>query len=62
MNDYFFQVTTDKLKLFMRLTPEERLLWLEEAHEFVKHSVSKDKLTQWKQYLKGGNKDGKSKT
>jgi len=34
-NDFAFEVTVDKLRLYKRLTPEERFQWLEEAHEFV---------------------------
>jgi hypothetical protein len=39
------------LKLFAKLTPAERLRWLEEAHEFVSKVISYEQLKQWKLYL-----------
>ncbi|MCX8068987.1 MAG: hypothetical protein N2738_00625 [Thermodesulfovibrionales bacterium] len=52
-NDYCFELTADKLKLYKKLSPEERFIWLEEAFEFVSNAVSTDNLTRWKQYTKG---------
>ncbi len=62
-NDYAFEVTADKLKIYKKMSPEDRFIWLEEAHEFVKQAVSPDKLKMWNQYIKGGYKDehGKGK-
>ncbi|MDI6714683.1 MAG: hypothetical protein QMD43_06630 [Thermodesulfovibrio sp.] len=49
---YFFNLSTDRLKIFLELTPEERLQWLEDAHEFVSAIVSYEKLKKWKLYIK----------
>lgn len=49
---YAFEIDLEKLKLYKRLSPEERFLWLEEAHEFVSNIVSVDKIKNCKQYLK----------
>jgi hypothetical protein len=37
----------------MRLTPEERLRWLDEAHTFVKNALSVEKIRRWKMFAKG---------
>lgn len=52
--EYSFTISTDRLKLFAKLTPAtpaERLRWLEEAHEFVSKVISYEQLKQWKLYL-----------
>ena len=60
--EYVFTISPDRLRLFKRLSPEERFLWLEEAHEFVKNAISKEKIKKWRLYIKkGGLEDGKGK-
>jgi len=58
---YIFRLTPERIRFFSRLTPEERLMWLEEAHEFVKNAVSEEKIKRWKIFIKGGIKDGEGK-
>lgn len=53
---YAFSIDIEKIKFYKRLTPEERFLWLEEAHEFVSNTLSFDKVKKWKQYIKGETK------
>jgi beta-lactamase class D len=59
--EYVFTISPERLRLFKRLTPEERFLWLEEAQEFVKNALSEEKLKKWMLYKKGGIEDGKGK-
>lgn len=60
--EYVFTVSSERLRLFRRLTPEERFLWLEEAHEFVTNALTEEKLKKWRLYIKkGGIEDGKGK-
>jgi len=45
---FAFRISPERIKFFSRLTPEERLKWLEEAHEFVKNAVPAEKIKRWK--------------
>ncbi|GEM_PF-3607872 len=52
---YFYSLSKERLRFFLSLTPEERLNWLEDAHDFVKSIVSIEKIKTWKLYInKGG--------
>jgi len=48
---YFFSLSKERLRFFLTLTPEERLNWLEDAHDFVKNTVSIEKIKTWKLYI-----------
>jgi len=45
---FALRLSPERIKFFSRLTPEERLKWLEEAHEFIKNAVPAEKIKKWK--------------
>jgi hypothetical protein len=50
--EYAFSVSVEKLKLFIKLTSEERFKWLEDSHKFLRDLVPYEKIKKWKLYIK----------
>jgi hypothetical protein len=49
---YAYTISPERLRFFLGLSPEERLQWLEDAHEFVSNAVPYEKIKKWKLYIK----------
>lgn len=50
---YGFLPNIDYIKQTMNLSAKEKLIWLEEANEFIRKFVSDDKYETWKRISKG---------
>ncbi|MBI3278095.1 MAG: hypothetical protein HYZ66_10115 [Chlamydiae bacterium] len=49
MRDYFsLDVGHDQLLFFLNTTPQDRLNWLEEVNDFLFKTMSKAKLSLWR--------------
>ncbi len=51
---YALRIPPERLEFYAKLTPEERLQWLEEAHEFVSEAVPYETVKRWRDFIKGG--------
>jgi hypothetical protein len=59
---YAFRLTLERIRFFMRLTPEERLRWLDDAHAFVKNALPVETIRRWKIFVRGGSQREKEET
>lgn len=50
---YGFLPDIEYIKDTMNLSPREKLIWLQEANEFVRRFVSKKKLKLWDKFRSG---------